>query len=82
MDVARMTGDQTDEVARAYARRNNEHLISVHRERLLADAQANGVPLVTAAKTLSKINGHYMLPSRTRTPSPSPPTGPPGSSVP
>ena len=62
MDVAGMTGAQADEVRRAFARPNNAHLIEMHRERFLAGAAANGVPLVVAERIFAKINGHYMFP--------------------
>ncbi len=61
MDAAGMTGDQTDEATRASARPNNEHLIGMHRERLLEGAQANGVPLARAENIFSKINGRCIF---------------------
>ena len=62
MDVASMTAAEADEVRRAFARANNEHLIAMHRERFLAGARANGVPGDTAERIFAKINGHYMFP--------------------
>ena len=61
-DVAGMTAAQADEVRRAFARPNNEHLIAMHRERFMEGALCNGVPEETAQKIFSKINGHYMFP--------------------
>ena len=62
MDVAGMTAAEADEVRRAFARRNNEHLLAMHRERFLAGAGANGVSTEVAERIFSKINGHYMFP--------------------
>ena len=61
-DVAGMTAAQADQVRRAFARPNNEHLIAIHWERFLEGARRNGVPEETAGKIFSKINGHYMFP--------------------
>ena len=61
-DVAGMTAAQADEVRRAFARPNGEHLISMHRERFMEGARRNGVSEETAQKIFSKINGHYMFP--------------------
>ncbi len=62
MDVGGMSATQADEVRRAFARPNNEHLIAMHWERFLAGAQANGVSEKTAKKVFGKVNGHYMFP--------------------
>lgn len=62
MDVGGMSATQADEVRRAFARPNNEHLIAMHWERFLAGAQANGVSEETAKKVFGKVNGHYMFP--------------------
>ena len=61
-DVADMTAAEADEVRRAFARPNNEHLIAMHWKRFLEGAGRNGVPAETARKIFSKINGHYMFP--------------------
>ena len=61
-DVAGMTAAEADEVRRAFARPNNEHLIAMHWNRFLEGARRNGVPEVTAEKIFGKINGHYMFP--------------------
>ena len=62
MDVAGMSAAEADEVRRAFARANNEHLIAMHRERFLEGAGANGVPTDIAERIFSKVNGHYMFP--------------------
>ena len=62
MDVASMTAAEADEIRRAFARANSEHLIAMHRERFFEGAGANGVPPDIAEKIFSKINGHYMFP--------------------
>ena len=62
MDVASMTAAEADEVRRAFARANSEHLIAMHRERFFEGAGANGVPPDIAEKIFNKINGHYMFP--------------------
>ncbi|MYB21407.1 MAG: DNA polymerase III subunit alpha [Chloroflexi bacterium] len=62
MDVAGMSAAEADEVRRAFARANNEHLIAMHRERFFEGARANGVPDDAAETIFGKINGHYMFP--------------------
>ena len=62
MDVGGMTAAQADEVRRAFARPNNEHLIAAHWERFLEGARKNKVPDETAKKIFGKVNGHYMFP--------------------
>ena len=61
-DVAGMTAAEADEVRRAFARPNSEHLTATHRRRFLEGARCNGVPDDTAVKIFGKINGHYMFP--------------------
>ena len=61
-DVAGMTAAEADEVRRAFARPNAEHLIAMHRERFLEGARHKGVPGETAQKIFAKVNGHYMFP--------------------
>ena len=61
-DVAGMTAAQADEVRRAFARPNSEHLVGMHRERFMEGALRNGVSEETARKIFGKINGHYMFP--------------------
>ena len=62
MDVGGMSATQADEVRRAFARPNNEHLIAMHWQRFLAGAQANGISEEVAKKIFGKVNGHYMFP--------------------
>ena len=62
VDVAGMTAAEADELRRAFARPNNEHLIAMHWERFRQGAVKNGVPEETARKIFAKINGHYMFP--------------------
>ena len=61
-DVAGMTAAEADEVRRAFARPNSEHLISMHWERFAEGARRNGVPEAAAERIFSKVNGHYMFP--------------------
>ena len=62
MDVAGMSAAEADEIRRAFAKPNNQHLIAAHRERFLRQALQRGVPLETGEKIFGKINGHYMFP--------------------
>ena len=62
MDVAGMTAAQADELRRAFARPNGEHLVAMHQERFLDGARGRGVPEEAAQKIFAKINGHYMFP--------------------
>ena len=62
MDVAGMTAAQADEVRRAFARPNSEHLVAMHRRRFLEGAGSNGVAEGVAERIFAKINGHYMFP--------------------
>ncbi len=61
-DVAGMTAAEADEVRRAFARPNSEHLIAKHWERFAEGAGLNGVPEEIAKRIFAKINGHYMFP--------------------
>ena len=61
-DVAGMTAAEADEVRRAFARPNSEHLIAMCWERFAQGARRNGVPEEAAKRIFSKINGHYMFP--------------------
>ena len=61
-DVAGMTAAEADEIRRAFARPNADHLVAMHRRRFLEGARRNGVPEETAMKIFGKINGHYMFP--------------------
>ena len=62
MDVAGMTAAEADEVRRAFARPNNAHLITAHRQRFMEGARRKGVPDEAAQKIFEKINGQYMFP--------------------
>ena len=61
-DVAGMTAAQADEIRRAFAKPNNDHLIARHRARFLANAGEKGVPKAAAERIFAKINGQYMFP--------------------
>ena len=61
-DVSGMTTSESDEIRRAFARPNSDHLIAMHRRRFLEGSLANGVPGDIAARIFDKINGHYMFP--------------------
>ena len=61
-DVTGMTAAQADEIRRAFAKSNNEHLIALHWERFREGARGRGVPEETARRIFAKINGHYMFP--------------------
>ena len=62
MDVAGMTAAEADELRRAFARPQGEHLIEMQRQRFLAGARSRGVPEDAAETIFAKINGHYMFP--------------------
>ena len=62
MDVAGMTAAEADELRRAFARPQGEHLIAMHWQRFLEGARGRGVPEETARTIFAKINGHYMFP--------------------
>ena len=61
-DVAGMTAAQADEIRRAFAKPNNDHLIARHRARFLEMAQQRDVPEAVAQRIFAKINGQYMFP--------------------
>ena len=61
-DVAGMTAAEADEVRRAFARPNSDHLIAKHWERFREGALRNEVPEQTTRKIFGKNNGHYMFP--------------------
>ena len=44
MDVAGMSAAQADEIRRAFAKPNNEHLIAMHRRRFLDGGPRQGSP--------------------------------------
>ena len=61
-DVTDMTAAQADEIRRAFAKSNNEHLIALHWQRFRDGARGKGIPKETARTIFAKINGHYMFP--------------------
>ena len=61
-DVSGMSTSEADEIRRAFARPNSDHLIAMHRRRFLEGALANGVPKDIAERIFDKVNGHYMFP--------------------
>ena len=61
-DVSGMSTSEADEIRRAFARPNSDHLIAMHRRRFLEGALANGVHADIADRIFDKINGHYMFP--------------------
>ncbi|MCE2466191.1 MAG: DNA polymerase III subunit alpha [Dehalococcoidia bacterium] len=61
-DVSGMSTSEADEIRRAFARPNSDHLIAMHRRRFLEGALANGVPQDIGKNIFNKINGHYMFP--------------------
>ena len=61
-DVSGMKTSEADEIRRAFARPNSDHLIAMHRRRFLEGTLANGVSKDTAEKIFDKVNGHYMFP--------------------
>ena len=61
-DVSGMKTSEADEIRRAFARPNSDHLIAMHRLRFLEGALANGVPKEVAERIFDKVNGHYMFP--------------------
>ena len=61
-DVSGMNTSEADEIRRAFARPNSDHLIAMHRRRFLEGALANGVPKDIAERIFDKVNGHYMFP--------------------
>ena len=61
-DVSGMSTSEADEIRRAFARPNSDHLIAMHRRRFLQGALANGVPTDIADRIFDKVNSHYMFP--------------------
>jgi len=62
MDVGGMTASESDQMRRAFQRRNNEALIRSYWERFRDGAAERGVPENTALKIFLKFNPHYMFP--------------------
>ena len=61
-DVAGMSAAEADQVRRAFASSNNDHLIAMYQRKFLQGAAGNGVPEDMALKIFGKINGQYMFP--------------------
>ena len=62
MDVAGFTASQADELRRAFARPNNDHLIDGLWRQFREGAGRNGVPEDAARRIFAKLNGQYMFP--------------------
>ena len=62
IDVAGFTAAEADEVRRAFARPNSDHLIAMQRERFVEGAAKRGVAEETARRIFGKVNGDYMFP--------------------
>ena len=74
-DVSGMSTSEADEIRRAFARPNSDHLIAMHRRRFLEGTLANGVSVDIAETGSSKRSTVTTCsPSRTPTLSRSPPT--------
>ena len=74
-DVSGMSTSEADEIRRAFARPNSDHLIAMHRRRFLQGALANGVSKeVLPRRSSTRSTATTCSPSRTPTLSPSPPT--------
>ena len=81
-DVAGMTAAQADEVRRAFARPNSEHLTAMHRERFMEGSKKERSTGGDGTGTyFPRSTATTCSPSPTHTPSPSPPTRRRGSSV-
>ena len=61
-DVSGMTAAQADEIRRAFAKSNNEHLLALHWVQFREGARGRGVSEETARTIFGKISGHYMFP--------------------
>ncbi|MXX93220.1 MAG: DNA polymerase III subunit alpha [Chloroflexi bacterium] len=62
IDVGGMTASESDQMRRAFQRRNNEALIRSYWKRFRDGASERGVPENTAYKIFLKFNPHYMFP--------------------
>ena len=62
MDVAGMTATESDQMRRAFQRRNNERTVMRYWERFLRGATERGVDQQTAETIFRKFNPHYMFP--------------------
>ncbi len=62
IDVGGMTASESDQMRRAFQRRNNEALIKSYWEHFRDGAAERGVSEKTAKKIFLKFNPHYMFP--------------------
>ena len=62
IDVGGMTASESDQMRRAFQRRNNEAIIKRYWERFRDGAAERGVTEKTAEKIFLKFNPHYMFP--------------------
>ncbi len=62
IDVGGMTASESDQMRRAFQRRNNEALIRRYWDRFRDGAAERGVPENIADKIFLKFNPHYMFP--------------------
>lgn len=62
MDIAGMTPTQSDQMRRAFQRRNNERTVAWHRDLFIRGAVQRGVDEETAEVIFQKFNPHYMFP--------------------
>ncbi|MYA59250.1 MAG: DNA polymerase III subunit alpha [Chloroflexi bacterium] len=62
IDVGGMTASESDQMRRAFQRRNNEALIKRYRKRFRDGAAERGVSEKIAEKIFLKFNPHYMFP--------------------
>ncbi|MDP2934858.1 MAG: DNA polymerase III subunit alpha, partial [Dehalococcoidia bacterium] len=62
IDVAGFSGDQADQLRRAFSRRNNQSLLQAFWAKFRDGAAARGVPEAAARMIFTKFNGQYMFP--------------------
>ncbi len=62
IDVAGFTGLESDQMRRAFGRRNNDLMIRHYWEKFRDGAAVLGVPEDAAERIFRKFNGHYMFP--------------------
>lgn len=62
IDIAGMMPTQSDQMRRAFQRRNNERTVARYRDQFIKGAAQRGVAKETAAVIFQKFNPHYMFP--------------------
>lgn len=62
MDIAGMTPTQSDQMRRAFQRRNNKQTVARYRDQFIRGAAERGVDEATADVIFQKFNPHYMFP--------------------